>query len=76
VGPVHFRSDLPCFEELPENRQVRGVLLCTEDAQLLTHQRGERNGPELAVEVPQPPFFGLASDDDQLSARGEGPTET
>jgi hypothetical protein len=39
VGPVDGRCDLPCFEEFPEHGQVRRVLLRSEDAQSLTHQR-------------------------------------
>ena len=33
------------------------------------------NRPQLAVEASQPPSVGLASDDDEPSARSEGPTE-
>jgi len=75
VDPVDDRHELPGLEKFPENRQVRGVLLSSQDSQLLAHDRGERNRAELGVEAPQPPPVGLAADDDEPSAGGEGSTE-
>ena len=56
-------------------RQVRGVLLCGEDAQFLAHQGRERNRSEPTLEAPQPPPVGFASDDNEASARGQGSTK-
>ncbi len=37
---------------------------------------GDRiRAPKLAIEASQPPFVGLASDNDEPSTRSEGPTE-
>ena len=68
VRSVDGWRDVPRLENIPEDRQVRSVLLRTKDAQLLAYQGGERNCPELAIEFSQPPPIGLAANDDKSSA--------
>ena len=75
VRPVDSRPDLSRFDEIPEDHQVFGVLRRHEHAQLLAHEWGQQLRPDVAVESAEPPSIGLASDDDEPPARGEGSTE-
>jgi inner membrane transporter RhtA len=72
VGPVDDRRYLARLDEFGEHVQVRRVLGADERAQLLTGERGEHDGPELAVAPAEPPAARLGPDDDQRSARGQG----
>ena len=44
-------------------------------AELLADEQGQHGRPELAVDAAEPPSAGLAADDDERPARGEGAAE-
>jgi hypothetical protein len=69
VRPVDDRRDLPGLDEVLEDEHVLVVLLIDECAQLLAHERGQRERPELAIGASEPPSSPFAADDD------EGPPE-
>jgi hypothetical protein len=54
VGPVDGRGDLPGFDELLEDEHVLVVLLGDQRRQLLVHEPGQQERPELAIEASEP----------------------
>ena len=56
---------LPASMSSRRHDQVGGVLRGDEGAELLAHERGQQDRPELAVGAAEPASVGLASDDDE-----------
>ena len=70
VRPVDDRCDLAGFDEVLESDQVLVVLRRDERAQLLAHERGQHERPDLAIGASEPPSSPFASGDDESSLGG------
>ena len=67
VRPVDDRCDLSRFDEFLEDDHVVVVLAGDERLQLLAHEPGSQERPELPIGASEPPAASLASHDDKRS---------